>query len=578
MSPFRVRPVAFLLTWILVSIPATGGGASKPAAPDASSALLLETLEQELSRAMQELSKAKPAPYYISYAASEHRVEVVSGSQGDLFDPVSRQVRSVDVTVRVGNHQLDNTHNHRRPSGLGSTLLPIEDDRAAIARALWLTTDRQYKVASRALLEVQTEHKVKAEEGDSSPDFSSQKPQVFIGRPGTAPRVDREVWLERVKRLSGLFREYPEIYGSYVTLVTDASKRYFVSSEGSRVLTSEALTRLIAYAETRTDDGMELFRAETFDASSPDGLPDEAMVAAKIRKLAEDLRALRKAPLVEPYAGPALLSGRAAAVFFHEVLGHRLEGQRQRGDEEGQTFAKKVNQKILPDFLSVVDDPTLQTLDGVELNGYYQYDDEGVPGQRAEVVKDGVLTGFLMSRMPVQGFAESNGHGRAQEGLMPVGRQANLIVSSTHTVPDAQLRQKLIDEVKRQNKPYGLYFEDIAGGFTLTTRFLPQAFQILPIMVWRVYPDGRPDELVRGVDIVGTPLVALNRLIVTGDTTQVFNGICGAESGNVPVSAAAPAILFSEIEVQKKAVSRNRPPILPPPAFDSGARPPEVSR
>ena len=265
-------------------------------------------------------------------------------------------------------------------------------------------------------------------------------------------------------------------------------------------------------------------------------------------------------------------------MFFHEVLGHRLEGQRQRGDEEGQTFAKKVNQKILPDFLSVVDDPTLHALGGVELNGYYQYDDEGVPGQRAEVVKDGVLKGFLMSRLPVQGFAESNGHGRAQEGLMPVGRQANLIISSTHTVPDAQLRQMLIDEVKRQNKPYGLFFEDIAGGFTLTTRFLPQAFQILPIMVWRVYPDGRPDELVRGVDIVGTPLVALNRLIVTGDTTQVFNGICGAESGNIPVSAAAPAILFSEIEVQKKAVSRNRPPILPPPAFESGVTAPEVRR
>ncbi|HXE90160.1 MAG TPA: TldD/PmbA family protein [Terriglobales bacterium] len=559
-------------------MPATGGMAAKPAAPDASSALLLETLEQELNRAMQELSKAEPAPYYISYAASEHNLEVVSGSQGDLFNPLSRRVRSVDVTVRVGGHQLDNTHNHRRPSGLGSTLLPIEDDREAIARALWLTTDRQYKIASRALLEVQTEHQVKAEEEDSSPDFSKQKPHVHIGQPAPVPQLDRNAWQERVRRLSGILREYPEIYGSYVTLVVDASTRYFVSSEGSRVMTSESLSRLVVYAETRTDDGMELFRAETFDASTPDGLPPQAEVTAKVRKLAEDLRALRKAPLVEPYAGPALLSGRAAAVFFHEVLGHRLEGQRQRGDEEGQTFAKKVNQKILPDFLSVVDDPTLKTLGGVELNGYYQFDDEGVPGQRAEVVKDGVLKGFLMSRMPVQGFAESNGHGRAQEGLMPVGRQANLIVTSTHTVPDAQLRQKLIDEVKRQNKPYGLYFEDIAGGFTLTTRFLPQAFQILPIMVWRVYPDGRPDELVRGVDIVGTPLVALNRLIVTGDTTQVFNGICGAESGNIPVSASAPAILFSEIEVQKKAVSRNRPPILPPPAFETGVRPPEVQR
>ena len=156
---------------------------------------------------------------------------------------------------------------------------------------------------------------------------------------------------------------------------------------------------------------------------------------------------------------------------------------------------------------------------------------------------------------------------------MPVGRQANLLVTSTNTVPDAQLRQKLIDEVKRQNKPYGLYFEDIAGGFTLTTRFLPQAFQILPVLVWRVYPDGRPDELVRGVDIVGTPLAALNRLIVTGESTQVFNGICGAESGSVPVAAAAPAILFSEIEVQKKAVTRNRPPILLPPAADTQSAP-----
>ena len=156
---------------------------------------------------------------------------------------------------------------------------------------------------------------------------------------------------------------------------------------------------------------------------------------------------------------------------------------------------------------------------------------------------------------------------------MPVGRQANLIVSSTNKIPDSDLRQKLIDEIKKQNKPYGLYFEDIAGGFTLTTRFLPQAFQILPVLVWRVYPDGRPDELVRGVDIVGTPLAALNRLVVTGDKTQVFNGICGAESGSVPVAAAAPAILFSEIEVQKKAVTRNRPPILVPPAADAKSAP-----
>jgi len=295
-------------------------------------------------------------------------------------------------------------------------------------------------------------------------------------------------------------------------------------------------------------------------------------IAAKVEKMAADLKALRAAPLAEPFDGPALLSGRAAAVFFHEVLGHRLEGHRQRGDEEGQTFTKKVNQQVLPQFLSVIDDPTQRSLNGLDLGGWYQYDDEGMPAERVEVIKDGILKNFLMSRMPVKGFAQSNGHGRAQAGLMATGRQGNLIVSSTHSVKDSELRQKLIDEVKKQNKPYGLYFEDIEGGFTLTTRSLPQSFQVLPVLVWKVYPDGRSDELVRGVDIVGTPLAALNRIEVTGDQPEVFNGVCGAESGSVPVSAVAPAMLFSEMEVQKRAHTRNRPPILPPPAWDKSGQ------
>jgi hypothetical protein len=152
---------------------------------------------------------------------------------------------------------------------------------------------------------------------------------------------------------------------------------------------------------------------------------------------------------------------------------------------------------------------------------------------------------------------------------MPTGRQGNLIVTSTKTVKDSELREKFIEEIKRQGKPYGLYFEDIQGGFTLTARAQPQAFQVIPVMVWRVYADGRPDELVRGVDIVGTPLLSLNNIILTGDTLQVFNGVCGAESGQVPVAAVAPAMLFSEIEVQKREKGTQRPPLLPPPGFEN---------
>jgi len=274
--------------------------------------------------------------------------------------------------------------------------------------------------------------------------------------------------------------------------------------------------------------------------------------------------------VVEPFDGPALLSGRAAAVFFHEVVGHRLEGQRQRGEDEGQTFTKMIGQPVLPSFLSVEDDPTLPALDGMELSGTYSYDSEGERSQRVQLIENGVLKQFLMSRMPIKGFEHSNGHGRAQEaaGMMPVGRQGNLIVRSSKSVPDSEMRQRLIAEIKKRHKPFGLYFEDIAGGFTLTMRNLPQAFQVMPLMVWKVYPDGRADELVRGVDIIGTPLNALNRIILTGKKMEVFNGECGAESGSVPVAAAAPAMLFSEIEVQKMAQGHDRPPVLPPPGFD----------
>jgi TldD protein len=252
-------------------------------------------------------------------------------------------------------------------------------------------------------------------------------------------------------------------------------------------------------------------------------------------------------------------------VFFHEVLGHRVEGQRQRGDEEGMTFTKQVGQPVLPVFLSVADDPTLKEINGIQLSGSYLFDDEGMPASKVNVIEEGVLKNFLMSRMPVKNFLKSNGHGRAQAGFMQTGRQGNLIVTSKNSIADAEMRQRFVDEIKKQNKPYGLYFEDIQGGFTLTGRSSPQAFQILPVMVWKVFADGKPDELVRGVDIVGTPLAALNRIMVTGQKQFVFNGICGAESGGVPVSAVAPAMLFSEIEVQRRAQSHERPPILPNP-------------
>jgi TldD protein len=535
-------------------------------------------MTSELQRAFTSLGKPGPnqkdpdkllPPYFLSYSVSDATAVSIRAQFGALADSNSNHVRIADVQVRIGDPKLDNTHGNHRASAVTSLQMPLGDDREALARTLWLATNAGYGNALDSYLRVKTEAQVRAKEEDTSPDFSMESPQVSIAAPAPPVTVDKVAWEQRIKALSRLFREYPDVYQNIAMLTVQNETDYFASSEGSRVVDPHMQARVVIMAVTRADDGMDLFRTQTFEAESVEGLPSQAEMEAAVHELGKSLEALRKAPVTEPFDGPAILSGRAAAVFFHEVLGHRLEGQRQRGEEEGQTFTKDLNKQVLPPFLSVADDPTMTTFGKQWLSGTYTYDDEGEKARRVQLIENGVLKTFLMSRLPIASFAASNGHGRAQTGRMPTGRQGNLIVTSTKTETDAELRRQLIEEAKKQGKPYGLYFEDISSGFAVTTRSAPQAFQVIPLVVYRVYVDGRPDELVRGVSIVGTPLAAMKRIVATGDQSEVFNGECGAESGTVPVSAVAPAMLVSEIETQRQQQGTQRPPILPIPGASS---------
>jgi TldD protein len=541
-------------------------------AADPQTELLVGTMQQELRRAQTSLSKSDPAPYFISYALFDAQAVVILAEDGGLLNSSESHRRYADITMHVGSPTLDNTHGQGRDSGIAGVPIPLGYDRDAIAHSLWLLTNNEYRQASAAFLQVKTQQAVQSEEEDKSPDFGTEQAHKAQMTPGPPVVIHKKEWEDRVRGYSAEFKKYPYIYNSIASLSFDQTTEFMVSTDDTVLVEPGHMARLVLEAETRADDGMELLRVETFQAATPEQLPSAAEISAKIVKMAADLKALRAAPVADPFEGPALLSGRAAAVFFHEVLGHRLEGHRQRGEEEGQTFTKKVNESVLPSFLSVVDDPTMRQLNGVDLAGTYSYDNEGIPAQRVELIKDGILKNFLMSRIPITNFSQSNGHGRRQPGRMATGRQGNLMVISTNKVSDVDLRKQFVEEMKKQGKPYGLYFEDVEGGFTLTQREAPQAFQILPVIVWRVYADGRPDELVRGVDIVGTPLAALQRILATGQKTEIFNGVCGAESGFVPVSASAPAMLFSEMEVQKRAHGRERPPILPPPSQPGGAQ------
>jgi predicted Zn-dependent protease len=533
----------------------------------AQTTVLLDAMSQELHRNFSVLKqKADPPPYFLSYEITEQEFRSVTGTLGTVDSSNGGKSRALDVSVRVGTPKLDNYHRVRGDRGQFTSGAPIsfEDNVNSIKRRLWLETDRAYRSAAERLIRIKTNAQVKVAEADDSDDFSTETPSTFVQVPGKLKFPENE-WREKIRLYSGRFRNYPGVLTSHVSVLCQTDTRYLVDSEGSRVAHGRGFARVAINASAKAADGTDVSSFETFEAVDESGLPGDKAILAAIDRVANDVSKLLKAPEAEPFVGPAIFSGRAAGVFFHEIFGHRVEGHRQKDESEGQTFTKSVGTKVLPDFLSVIFDPTRRKAAGVDLNGWYDYDDEGVKARPVTAVDQGVLQTFLMSRSPIKGFPKSNGHGRRQPGHEVVSRQSNLLVESTNAVPEARLRQMLLDEVRKQNKPYGLYFRDITGGFTTTQRTGVQAFKVIPVIVYRVYADGRPDELVRGADIVGTPLASFSKILATSDKLEVFNGYCGAESGSVPVSAVSPAILVSEIEIEKKAKSNDRPPLLPEP-------------
>lgn len=532
---------------------------------------LLAAMQAELDRSVKTFGAQDPPAYYIGYTITDTQRGEVSGSNGALLSSSENRNRWLEVSVRTGSYDLDNTHKfgeRQDQRGGPGEPAPIDNDTEVLRRAIWLETDKQYRAAAESLIKLRTGREVKVESAEgSAPDFTHEQPHTYVG-PETSIQLDRKPWEDRVRAYTKAFRDSPAVINSIATFTAQAQNAYQITSEGTQLQYGQIRYRLELFIQGKAPDGMDLDRYYNFDWVNPVDAPDDKTVYAAEATMRKELEGLVAAPINEPSVGPALLTGRAAAVFFHEVFGHRAEGHRQKDVAEGQTFAKKVGEQILPDFLSIVDDTTMKKLGSTDLLGYYEYDDEGVKAHRVTLVDHGVLKDFEMSRSPLVGFPHSNGHGRRQLGASPVSRQGNLIVESSKMVTNAQLRAKLIELIKEQHKPFGLLIDDIAGGFTFTGRGQPQAFQVLPLVVYKVFPDGQPDQLVRGVDIVGTPLAALTKIVATGDTPEVFNGYCGAESGSVPVSAASPAILTSELEVQKKESSTDRPPILPAPAHD----------
>lgn len=574
-----MRNVRFFMFALLVAlnftIPRVLEAQSKP---DAITQLIFDAMESELSRAKSKMKlEGFEPPYFISYTLKVQEGYSIEGSNGSIFSKTPLNKSSLAVIVRVGSYQFDNYDPERAgeifPYSESSReffeLLdaPITIDKGsllALRRRLWLLTDIAYKNSISAYLEKKAKS-VQLLEAESIPDFSQEEPQTFI-EPVKKFNFDVSRWEKIIAQEGAYLASFPDIRRHNISVKAYQIRRYFLNSEGTRISDVSEFFVLSAECQALAVDGMPIKNFYATYSRSLEDLKSQSEIHNEIEKMVKETLALREAPIIEPYTGPALLDASVCGVFFHEAIGHRLEGERQRAHDEGQTFTKKLGEKIIPEFLSVIDDPTmLRWENGDYLVGFYRYDDEGVKAQRVNLIEDGILKNFLLSRTPIKGFPNSNGHGRAASFQRPMGRMANTIVLSKNAYSWQELKEKLIEMTRQRGLPFGLIIKKATGGETATRKESIQAFRNSPILIYKVDAKTGEETLVRGAEIVGTPLVSINKIVATSNNYRVFNGMCGAESGFVPVATVAPDILVSEIELQKVSFKPNRPPILDPP-------------
>jgi len=550
-----------------------------PPAPADPRLELLSAMRAELDRSMTRLKlPGYEPPYFLGYTVRDYESYDVGGKFGAVYQSTRNRVRQAYVEVRVGDYGFDNTANDSTEPPFEiddfekyspGPEAPIDNDPAALRGSLWLLTDYRYKRALAALHKKRGQRATTVVEDEQVPSFA-RAPAVKHLDPPLPLKFDAALWSDRVRRTTALLKRFPEVFDVSMKVSADKLTRYLVNSEGSSIVSERVLYSVHIEAAARAGDGMYLEHSKSFYGRTPEEMPTDAQLEKAATELAAELRALRDAPMFDPYTGPAILLPQAAGVFFHEALGHRLEGERQNDEKEGRTFKGQLGRTVLPPFVTVLDDPTQARAAGKSLNGHYQYDDEGVAARPVPLIDHGILRNYLMSRTPIKGALSSNGHGRSEATSKPMGRMGNTVVRSDKVVPFAKLKQMLLEEVRRQGKPFGLMVSDITGGSTNTTNYDYQAFKGMARLVYKVDAKTGKETLVRGVEFVGTPLSELNKIIAASDSPDVFNGFCGAESGFIPVSTVAPAVLMREIELQRTKRGLERPPVLPSPWGDAG--------
>jgi TldD protein len=516
-----------------------------------------------------------PRPYYISYLLRDVHSTHIWGRLGNINQVTDQDGRSVYCDVRVGSYRFDQVmeggldDNDPDTEAYEHVEMPIGNDSDALKYHLWKLTDSRYREAVRHYLRKKSQHITYVDPNSDTPSFRRAKPRRDVRLRPRAP-VDVEAWKRYVVSSSKIAKRYPAVKNSWVEMRVRDVTRVFVSSEGSQLIDQQRVCELSCDLWLLTEKGEGVATRVIHVTPTIEDLPDLAAFEKEVRQRIELLHHLGDAPTLKSYAGPVLLAPGPAGILFHEVLGHRLEGSRLLSTREGQTFARDLGKKILPEYISVIDDPTAERSGGMPTVGHYRYDDEGSPGERVVLIDHGKLVNFLGGRSPVgRKRNTANGHARNEYHERPISRMANLIVAAEGGVPHDELKQRFIDEIRRQELPYGIMILDAEGGETATESYDFQAFMGQVAVAVQVWADGR-ENLVRNVNFVGTPLSALRNILAVGDTAACDNAFCGAESGVIPVSTTCPAVLLSNLELQASDQRKYTQYVLPMP-FEKAA-------
>jgi TldD protein len=544
--------------------------ASQTENPALKSDAVFRAMIDELNRSSIELRLANlDKPYFIQYIVLDEEEFTARATFGALTQADPSKQRLVHAQVRVGDYDFDNTEFNPGGGGQGGGAArlyqgPVEDDYDALRHTLWLATDTSYKSAIEVIAQKRAAIQNRTQE-DKVPDFTKEGPTVSIGERRTL-QFDHAKIETQLRQWSEIFREFPNIQSSNVSIRARLNHRYVVNSEGTRTMSPELLVILSASATAQAADGMVVSNSVPIYARDFSDLPTTEAYASAIRQMAKDLTALREAPvLASDYSGPALLVGQVATEMFARVLAPNLIGQRGPLTRTGQSstppLEDRMNRPILPPYISVVDDPTVKAVNNRKLIGYYSIDDQGIPSKRVSLVDGGLLMDFLMSRRPGKGRLQSNGHGRNGYPGRESPQISNLIVTAKDGKSTEELKKELLKAAKEERLEYGIIIRasNPSGNGVIGN----------PVMTYRVKVSDGKEELVRTGGAGGLTVQGLRHLIAVGNDSTAANRLVGTSGAETPTSVVAPSVLVEEISLDKPSGTQQKPSLITHPFFSN---------